>query len=461
MDKEFENNNPSENNMENTSEPEQADEQSDSAIDNKTDGDTDWNDPVNKPQEENEQDIIGNLESPNNNLKESKPKKRKGKWGNFLSMIAAAIIGSVLTLVIVSQTNLLNSTDHAPNASVPQQQSDTNGSETAATPVNASGSAADIVENASDAIVGITNMGQEQNPFFETTDEVQKGVGSGVIYKVDKNAAYIVTNNHVIADASSIQVSLANGDNVDGELVGTDPLTDIAVVKITGKFDMKPITFGDSDALRSGDQVIAIGNPLGLDLSRTVTQGIVSATDRTIPVQTSAGEWEFNVIQTDAAINPGNSGGALLNSKGELVGINSLKIAENGVEGLGFAIPSNDVNELINEISEHGKIVRPYVGVGIKSVSEIPPYYLKELPENVKDGVVVLSVDEQSAAAKAGIEVEDVIVAINGENITNDKEFRTYLYKNLSAGDKVKIDLYHQGKKKQVEVTLTSNADVK
>src|SRR5699024_3117941 len=133
-----------------------------------------------------------------------------------------------------------------------------------------------------------------------------------------------------------------------------------------------------------------------------------SAKDRTIPVQTSAGEWIFDVIQTDAAINPGNSGGALLNDQGELVGINSLKIGGSGVEGLGFAIPSNEVKQLIDEITENGQVIRPYVGVGLKSVSDIPPNYLQDLPEDVKEGAIVLSVDEKSAAAKAGIKLEDV-----------------------------------------------------
>src|SRR5699024_10342899 len=156
-------------------------------------------------------------------------------------------------------------------------------------------------------------------------DEVERGVGSGVIYEITDEGASIVAKNHVIEDASSLQVSLPNGYTVDEKLVGTDPLSGILVVDVRVDIDVGPIKFGESEDLRTGDSVIAIGNPLGLDLSRTVTQGIVSATDRSIPIETSAGEWEFDVIQTDAAINPGNSGGALLNSSGELVGINTMK----------------------------------------------------------------------------------------------------------------------------------------
>lgn len=386
-------------------------------------------------------------------------KKRSKKSGGFFKMLAAAILGSVLTLGTVTQLDYFQ-----PDEDVSEEQStpvdNDQSDDHTAQPVATDGSIADIVDHASDAIVGIVNMSDQQNPFTQSSDEVESGVGSGVVYKKTDDGAYIVTNNHVIEDASSLQVSLANGDTVDGEVVGTDPLTDIAVVEIKGDYDIKPVDFGDSDKLRTGDSVIAIGNPLGLDLSRTVTQGIVSATSRSIPVETSAGEWEFDVIQTDAAINPGNSGGALLNSQGELVGINTLKIGDNGVEGLGFSIPSNEVKQLIEELVENGKIVRPYAGVGLRSVQEIPPHYLESLPDEVEEGAVVLSVDGQSSAAEAGIEVEDVIVSIGGEEVTNDNDFRKYLYKNASVDDTVEIELYHDGELKTIELTLTSNEDV-
>lgn len=390
--------------------------------------------------------------------KQSKQKRKHSKPSGFLKMIAAAIIGSVLTLGAFTQIDYFSAEPTVPDNHQEKQSNDN----TSAQPVSTSNSVADIVEQSSEAIVGIVNMSeQQQNPFQSQNGEMKKGVGSGVIYNVTKDAAYIVTNNHVIEGASTIEVSLENGETVEGSLVGADPLTDIAVVKIDGEYDVTPLKFGDSDELRTGEEVIAIGNPLGLELSRTVTQGIVSALDRTIPVKTSAGQWEFEVIQTDAAINPGNSGGALINIQGELVGINSLKIAANGAEGLGFAIPSNKVKQLIDDIVENGQVERPYVGVGLKSVSEIPAYYLQSLPEDVKDGAVVLSVDENSAAGKAGIKVEDVIVSINGENITSDNDFKSYLYKKLSIDDKITIGLYRQGEMKEVELTLTSNADTK
>ena len=210
-------------------------------------------------------------------------------------------------------------------------------------------------------------------------------------------------------------------------------------------------------SLRAGDQVFAIGNPLGLDLSNTVTQGIVSAVDRTVSVPTSAGNWDLNVIQTDAAINPGNSGGALVNTSGQLMGMNSLKIAEAGVEGLGFAIPSNDLVPIINEIIEKGQVERPYIGVGLASLEQIPRTYLQNLPNNVTGGAVVTSIDPNSAAAKAGLQVQDVIVSINNTNVANSDDLRKFLYAKLEVGDKATFKIYRGSEQKTISLTLTSS----
>ncbi|WP_425542207.1 S1C family serine protease [Salinibacillus aidingensis] len=282
------------------------------------------------------------------------------------------------------------------------------------------------------------------------------GTGSGVIYNVTNDAAYIVTNNHVIEGASEIEVSLYNGDVVTAKLVGTDSLTDIAVLKIAGNYDINPLEFGDSDALRTGQEVIAIGNPLGLELSRTVTQGIVSAVDRTITVSTSVGDWNLEVIQTDAAINPGNSGGALINSSGKLIGINSLKISDSGVEGLGFAIPSNEVVTIIDEIMEHGQVVRPYLGVGLANLNEINPFYAQNLPEGITEGAIVISVDQNSAAGLAGLQQKDIITSINDQPIEGEEDLRRYLYTQLESGDKATIKFYRNGTLQTVDVILTS-----
>jgi len=419
-------------------------------------------DEQNKDVQQDEKDVEANesaKESSTLNVEEktwndqpatNRKKSRSKKYG-FLNMIAASVIGSVLTLGAVTQTDYFQ-----PETIVQEVEEDVpvNSPTNVATSDN---DVADIIEDSSEAIVGITNIGEQQNPFQQSNQEVTKGTGSGVIYEVTDDAAYIVTNHHVIDEANKVDVSLYNGDTVEATLVGTDPLTDIAVIKITEDVDLTALSFGDSDTVRSGDQVMAIGNPLGLDLSRTVTQGIVSAMDRSIPVQTSAGDWELDVIQTDAAINPGNSGGALINSQGELVGINSLKIADSGVEGLGFAIPSNDVKNIVDQLRENGQVERAYLGVGLQDIQSIPSFYMPSLPEEVNAGAIVVSVDEQSAAGKAGLKKEDIIVKINDEKVESDKDIRKFLYKKAEIGEDITITLYRDGKQKEVQLTLTSN----
>ncbi|WP_390847385.1 S1C family serine protease [Bacillus litorisediminis] len=395
----------------------------------------------------------GNREQP---MKET---KRKPKSRAFLSSLTAGVIGSALTLGVVSYTDSF-SDQEASNKDTSVSSNEMAADTASITPTqvsNEAGSIADIVEKASQAVVGIVNIQQQRNYFSNSSQNVETGTGSGIIFRKDEDRAYIVTNNHVIEGANEVEVSLHNGEKTAAKLVGADALTDLAVLEIDAENVTSVVDFGDSSALRPGDQVLAIGNPLGLDLSRTVTQGIVSAVDRAITVSTSAGDWEFNVIQTDAAINPGNSGGALINTKGEVIGINSLKISENGVEGLGFAIPSNDFIPIVNEIIENGKVVRPYIGVGLASLEEIPRMYIQDLPEDITAGAVVTNLDPNSAAAKAGIEVQDVIVSINGEEVQNSIALRKYLYTKLDVGDEVELGIYRDGELITVKLTLSSN----
>lgn len=383
-----------------------------------------------------------------------KPPKKTGFKG-LLMAISGGVLGSAITLTAVP---------YLPNYQEASSETKSVENVPAASAVNvkqvsaAAQSLADTVEQASKAIVGIVNYQQQSNPFQQGSNEVQTGSGSGVIFKKDGNTAYIVTNNHVIENANKIEVTLHNGEKMKANLIGTDSLTDIAVLKISGNVSAaESLNFGDSSQLRAGDQVLAIGNPLGLDLSRTVTQGIVSAVNRSISVSTSAGEWDLDVIQTDAAINPGNSGGALINTAGQLVGINSLKISESGVEGLGFAIPSNEVKKLINELVENGQVVRPYFGVSLADLDEIPSFYRQNLPATVSKGAIIATIDPNSAAAKAGLQAQDIIVSINGKEISNSNDFRKTLYSQHKIGDKVKVEFYRQGEIKTVEVTLQSN----
>lgn len=376
----------------------------------------------------------------------------------FLSTVGAGVLGSALTLGVVANTDLLQTSTKQEEGVASVNTPQPNVTQTSAN--QSITNLSDMVEHASKAIVGVSNFKNAGNRFAGDASLAEFGTGSGVIYQIGDEHAYIVTNNHVIEGSNKIEVTLHDGEKVQAELIGSDALTDLAVLKIPNKGVDTALEFGDSDKLRAGDSVVAIGNPLSLDFSGTVTQGIISAPARSIDVKTTAGNWEMNVIQTDAAINPGNSGGALINADGKLIGINSLKIAENGIEGLGFAIPSNDVIPLVEEMMENGKIERPYIGIGLADLAEIPYMYVENLPEEVKGGVMVTNVDPSSAAGKAGLKQQDVITAINGETINNSMELRKHLYSKLSVGDKATFTVYTDGKKRSVELTLTSNSSV-
>lgn len=399
-----------------------------------------------------------------NSVDEQIPQKqRRSKMKGFMSTVAGGVIGSVLTLTIVMNTNDLDMYDG--EQATKQVEATTSSGDLTVKPTSTSSSQSipDMVDQASKSIVGIVNKQTAtlNHGYFNlnvtSSEPVESGTGTGVVFKIDDNHAYIVTNNHVIEGAEEIEVTVHGGEKTMAELIGADPLTDLAVLKIDANYVSEPLEFGDSSTLRAGDTVLAIGNPLGLDLSNTVTQGIVSAVDRTIAVPTSAGSWDLNVIQTDAAINPGNSGGALVNTSGQLIGINSLKIAEDGVEGLGFAIPSNDLVPIINEIMEKGKVERPYIGVGLADLAQIPQRYLQNLPEEVEGGAMITTVDPNSAAAKAGLQEQDLILSINGHDVQNSKELRKYLYNELEVGDVAELEVYRADEKINISLTLSSN----
>lgn len=417
--------------------------------------------------EKTEESIVMEQTRTANNSDNRNNKKRNLK--GFASTLAAGVIGSVLTLTILPHTDYIKS--FYPNVEATNSQAANEVIKpVAAQPTAVSTSSiADTVEKVSKAIVGIVNYQQQQqqsNDFFGNNNDnnnsnnsqqsVETGSGSGVIFQKINGSAYIVTNNHVVEGATKLEISLYNGTKTTAQVVGTDALTDLAVLKIDGKYVSATASFGDSSALRPGDQVYAIGNPLGLDLSRTVTQGIVSATNRTIAVSTSAGNWDTNVIQTDAAINPGNSGGALINPQGQVIGINSLKISESGVEGLGFAIPSNDLIPIVNQLIKNGKIVRPFLGVGLEDLDQIPQIYWQNLPNNIQKGVMVTQVEPNSSASKAGFQSKDIIVSMNGTQIGNSAELRKYLYTKVNIGDDVNFGVYRNGKLTTLKVKLSN-----
>ncbi|MGT2907600.1 S1C family serine protease [Streptococcus dentiloxodontae] len=286
------------------------------------------------------------------------------------------------------------------------------------------------------------------------------GSGSGVIYKKDGDTAYVVTNNHVIDGAKRIEVMLANGTKVVGELVGADTYSDLAVVKISSKDVSTVAEFADSDKLTVGETAIAIGSPLGVEYANSVTEGIVSSLSRTVTMKNEDGETiSTNAIQTDAAINPGNSGGALVNIEGQVIGINSSKITLSGVEGMGFAIPSNDVIKIISQLVEDGKVTRPAMGISMANLSELSTSAISELgiPEDITAGVVVTEV-QSGMPADGKLKQYDVITAIDGEEVTSTTDFQTLLY-NHEVGDSIEITFYRGKDKKTVTIELTKSED--
>jgi len=291
------------------------------------------------------------------------------------------------------------------------------------------------------AVVGITNKAYVRD-FFNREIMIERGTGSGVIF--DPNG-YIVTNNHVVENASEIVVSLSDGRTLPGKVLGTDPATDLAVVKVEAT-GLPTATFGDSDNLMVGEPAIAIGNPLGLEFQGSVTAGVISALNRTIEI----GEREFKLIQTDAAINPGNSGGALVNADGLVIGINSAKIAVAGVEGIGFAIPINTARPILQAIIEHGRVIRPYLGVGVLDKASAARYgYIL----NIDKGVYVAQVVAGGPADMAGIRRGDIILKVAGTEINSVAQLRSAIDAQ-AVGAKVDVTFVRNGKTHTVKVTL-------
>ena len=277
-------------------------------------------------------------------------------------------------------------------------------------------------------------------------DFKQQSLGSGFIIARE---GYIVTNNHVIENADEIKVKLANGKAFDAEVVGRDPKTDLALIKIDGSNDLKSLPMGDSNALRVGTWVLAIGSPFGLE--QTVTAGIVSAKGRVI----GAGLYD-DFIQTDASINPGNSGGPLLNMRGEVVGINTAIMSRGGGnDGVGFAIPVNLAKGIVEQLKNEGRVTRAWLGVGIQDLTpELADYYhVKE-----QKGALVTQVYEGDPADKAGIKTGDIIVEVEGKEVSSSRDLSRSIA-NAPVGAQIPITILRNGQKKTVSVELTERAD--
>ncbi|MBC6972886.1 trypsin-like peptidase domain-containing protein [Bacillus sp. Xin] len=408
---------------------------------------------------------MGYYDGPNMNEEHSETrevKKSGSKKGYFFTGLVGAVIGAVSISFAAPYMPWTNG-----NGTVLTSNSKVEG--TVVPVVNKVKGETDLpgmIEGAKEVVVGVINMQQSIDPFAmeQAGQEQEAGSGSGVIYKKSGNKALIVTNNHVVDGANKLAVKLSNGKTVDAKLVGKDPWLDLAVVEVDGSNINKVATLGDSSKIRAGESAIAIGNPLGFDGS--VTEGIISSKEREIPVDINGDkqpDWQAQVIQTDAAINPGNSGGALFNQNGEVIGINSSKIAQQEVEGIGFAIPINVAKPVIESLEKDGTVKRPAMGVGVASLEDYPPYALGQLklPKDVTKGVLLSKIYPVSPAEKAGLQQYDVVVALDGQTVENSLQFRKYLYEKKKVGDKIEVTFYRNGEKMTKTATLADNSSAK
>lgn len=304
-----------------------------------------------------------------------------------------------------------------------------------------------VAQIAGPSVVGVSVTYYEQSLFGQLAEGESEG--SGIIYSSD---GYIITNYHVIEDAvnsssAAVTITLSDESEYQAEIVGTDDVTDLALLKIEPEEELTPATFADSSNIQVGELAVAIGNPLGQKFAGSVTVGYISALNRDI---TTDGR-TYNVIQTDAAINPGNSGGALVNSKGEVIGINTIKISDDSVEGLGFAIPSNDVLKIIEELKVTGKIIRPYVGIYGIDLDEITAQR-----NRLVEGIYVYQVQEGSPAQEAGIQNGDIIAEFDGQEVKTTQELNN-IKNQKEIGDSVHVKVYRAGEYKEGDIVLGSD----
>lgn len=385
-----------------------------------------------------------------NSFKKSSVKHTSGGFGKsvfipFISgILGASLVMCVCFGVPTIKQNLLSGTHISLNTSSNTYDNTDNQLDV----TDYSNTSIAVAEKALPSVVGIKVTYQISSIFGNSTGEA---TGSGIIISDD---GYIVTNNHVVSSESSsyyaiqeatgISVKLYNDDtSYEAKIIGTDEYTDLAVLKIE-KTGLTPATLGDSTKVKVGEFVMAVGNPLGMDYS--VTTGVVSAIERDVVADGRS----YSVIQTDAAINTGNSGGALVNSVGEVIGINTLKLAGNGIEGVGFAIPISSTTSIISQLIEHKEVIRPFIGI---AGSAIDSYDAQRY--NLPQGVYVDEVTKDSPAEKAGIKKSDIITKIEGKEVTTVDQLNRIKY-NYNVGDKVKLTIIRGTEELEIEVTLVA-----
>ena len=308
-------------------------------------------------------------------------------------------------------------------------------------------SLADVIENVTKSVVGISKLKNTGNSILSKSNESQLGLGTGVIVS---SKGYILSNQHLTGEKySKCYVTLEDGRNFDGTVVWSDVDLDLSIVKISAK-DLPAVTLADSNSIRVGESVYAIGNPIGFEFRRTVTSGIISAKNRTIKLEEGENlSYMTDLIQTDATINPGNSGGPLIYANGEVIGINTVKITT--AEGIGFAVPINVVKQVIKSFDETDKFEEPTIGIFAYDKEVIP--YLTSIAPNFNKGIYVASIIQNGPASNTDLKVGDIITAFDGLEINTMNELREYIY-TKKPGDVVKLEVTRGKIKKDIEVIL-------
>ena len=282
------------------------------------------------------------------------------------------------------------------------------------------------------------------------------GSGSGFVYKKDDKYGYILTNYHVVSGASSLKVIDMNSESMDAVYLGGDSYADIAVIRIPVDKVLDVANRGESTKSKLGDTVFTVGTPVDTEYIGSVTKGIISGENRTVTVSTTGGNYMMEVLQTDASINPGNSGGPLVNVNGEVIGITSMKLVTDSIEGMGFAIPIEIAMSSVDKLELGEKIERPYIGVSLYDIGSMNLYFRGDIkvPDNITTGAVVASVEENSDAAKGNLSVGDVILELDGTKVKSTAHFKYLLYKH-DVGDTIRLKVNNNGKEKNLSIKLT------
>lgn len=380
------------------------------------------------------------------------------KIGNIALIFVVGLLGGLLGTFLILQTT------HSSTSNTESKQVHSTTVKTAYKNTTSTSEAVDKVKN---AVVSVITYSDSSNQgLFEKEDNSDSQIsseGSGVIYKKEGKYAYLVTNTHVINGAKKVDILLADGNKVPGEVVGSDVYSDIAVVRISADKAKAVAEFGDSNQLTVGETAIAIGSPLGTDYANSVTQGIISSQGRNVKLKADNGQnISTRALQTDAAINPGNSGGPLINIQGQVIGITSSKISNNGqtsVEGMGFAIPANDVVNIIKQLEEKGKVVRPALGIQMMDLSNLSTSDLSQLklPEKISGGVLVRSTLENMPASDK-LQRYDVITKIDDTDIESTADLQSALYSH-QINDTIKVTFYRDGKQQTTSIKLTKSTE--